>query len=135
MSPEEALRRALVALWTGDSAVSSLIGNRVFDRVKAGAEFPYVEFGETQLIDEDAACHERFQAYQTVHVWSRALGNLEAFAIANALRKAVRAADFASALDTSGVAILRHESTRVFDDPDGLTTHGVVTFHTVIDPQ
>lgn len=107
-----------------------MVSDRVYDRVPRSAAYPYVEFGDTQVLDVDEECHQSFEIYQTVHVWSEAVGNVEAMRIVNALREAVRAAQYAGTFTAAGYQFpnVRHESTRYLDDPDGLTTHAIVTF-------
>lgn len=122
-----ALRGALWALWTADAEVVSFVGSRVFDRVPKKPTFPYVVLGESQDINEtdEVSCSIHRHVFLTVHVWSRKVGRIECERIVALLRVAMEAAE----LTPNGwhVAELRDTDSRVFADPDGLTTHGVIT--------
>lgn len=136
MSAELALRGALLALWKGDSNVGALIGDRLYDRVPDNPTFPYASFGPAQAIDLEVSCALRIEVIQDVHVWSRDVGQVEALRITEALRSTAIAADKAGSLSWSGYAIqsVRVTSTQMLRDPDGLTSHGVMTVEAIIDP-
>jgi hypothetical protein len=135
VSAELALRRALYALWRNDETVAGLIGGRVYDAIPTAAVFPYVQLGETQALDHDVGCGPTLEIYQDVHVWSRATGFPEAMNIMSALRASVRTAMADSAVTLDGLELqeLRHEQSRMLRDPDGKTSHGVLTFMAFID--
>jgi hypothetical protein len=135
MSAELAVQTALYELWTADPAVQALVGDRVFDAVPGDAAYPHVEIGETQALDEDVGCGPRLEIFVTVHVWSQATGFVETKKIMDALRAAVRAAMEARTVTLPDHALqeLRHEQSRTLRDPDGKTSHGVVTFLAVVD--
>lgn len=107
------------------------VGERVFDRVPADVAFPYIELGEFQTLDDGAQCHDAQELFATLHVWSRAVGQVEAKTIAGAVRGALHEAE----LDL-GVAFqfleIAHQDTRYLKDPDGLTSHAVLTFRALV---
>lgn len=107
------------------------VGGRVFDRVPADVAFPYVELGEAQALDDGAQCHDGQELFATLHVWSREVGQVECKTIAGAVRAAVHEAD----LDL-GAAFqfleIAHQDTRYLKDPDGLTSHAVLTFRSLV---
>lgn len=139
MSAELALRSVLLALWNEDIDVRALLDARIFDRVPTGARFPYVQMGETQAINEDTGCgaEAALQIFLDVHVFSREPGFVETYEIASALRKSTRNAVRAGRLEHREYEIgtVQMRDTRVLRDPDGLTSHGVVTFEAIIDPK
>lgn len=137
MSAELAFRGAVNVLWRADTAVGALVGDRIYDRVPPNPTFPYITLGDVQAIDEDADWRQRYAVTLTSHAWSRAVGQVEALRIAQAMRDAIRGATRGSGLTVSGycIASARHRDTRTFRDPDGLTTHAVVTFEAVIDKE
>jgi hypothetical protein len=115
------------------SALSTALGTGVgvWDRVpvdatgKVKASFPFVQIGEDQMVSAADQCHDAVDAYVTVHVWSRAVGKVEAKTIM---------ADVVLALDTDLVvsnhlviAHLVENGPRHMTDADGLTSHSVVT--------
>ncbi|ORE90632.1 hypothetical protein ATO13_21971 [Stappia sp. 22II-S9-Z10] len=137
-----ALQGAVNVLWRGDAAVTALVGTRIWDAVPLSRSFPYIELGEGQGVDMDDGCKPVEQAYLTVHVWSRdpqqnrLIGKVEAWTIIGALKKAVWNADRQGTLVASGwiISQARVSGARVFEDPDGLTQHGVLTVEAVIEP-
>lgn len=137
MSAELALRGAVNVLWRADAAVGALVGDRIYDRVPTNPTFPYVTLGEVQSLNEDADWRQRYAVILTSHAWSRAVGQVEALQIAQAMRDAVRGATRGAGLTASGylIAGARHRDTRVFLDQDGLTTHAVVVFEAIIDKE
>lgn len=103
------------------------VGNRVFDRVPADVIFPYIELGEFQTIDDGAQCHDGQEVFITLHVWSRAAGQVECKTIAGAVRGAFHEVD----LDLGNAwqfLEIAHQDTRYLKDPDGLTSHAVLSF-------
>lgn len=102
------------------------VSNRVFDRVPADVVFPYIELGEFQTLDDGAQCHDGQEVYVTLHVWSRAVGQVEVKTIGAAVRGALHEAE----LTLAGWQFLEiaHQDTRYLKDPDGLTSHAVLTF-------
>ncbi|MBN9472269.1 MAG: DUF3168 domain-containing protein [Bosea sp.] len=105
----------------------SAVGNRVFDEVPQNVAFPYIELGEFQTVDDGAQCIDAVEIYATLHVWSRAPGQVEAKTIAGAVRGALHEAELnlGSAWQFLEIA---HQDTRYLKDPDGLTSHAVLTF-------
>lgn len=107
------------------------VDSRVFDRTDADVVFPYVELGEFQTLDDGAACIDAVEIFATLHVWSRAVGQVECKTIAGEVRNALHEAD----LDL-GPAFqfleIAHRETRHLKDPDGLTSHAVLTFRSLI---
>lgn len=113
------------------------VSSRVFDHVKSDVVFPYIEIGEFQTVDDGAQCIDAVEVYVTVHVWSRpeegvtAPGQVEVKSIAGAVRGALHEADLnlGSAWQFLEIA---HQDTRYLKDPDGLTSHAVLTFRALI---
>jgi len=125
-----ALQRALVARLR---AAAPLAGGRVYDRAPQDVAFPHVEIGAIEQSDEGGACVEPLTLTATLHVWSRAVGAVECRRLAGQIRAALR--DWTPDLATEGwsAAPLTIEQVRDMADPDGLTTHGVVTVTALID--
>jgi hypothetical protein len=127
-----ALQKALVARLRAE--VASLAG-RVYDRAPQEVAFPHVELGAIEIVDAAAAgdCVEPLEATVTLHVWSRATGAVECRRIAGAIRAALRG--WTPDLTAEGwrAAPVEVGQLRDMEDPDGLTTHGVVTLTALID--
>lgn len=107
------------------------IGARVFDDVPQDAAFPYVELGEFQTVDDGAQCHDGFELFATLHVWSRRPGQVECKTIGGAVHGALHGAALDLGSDWQFLEIA-HQDTRYLKDPDGVTTHGVLTFRALV---
>ncbi len=128
--PALALQGAIVARLR---AQVSGLGGRVYDRAPQTVAFPHLEIGETQTLDDAVQCIEVTEVYITLHLWSRAVGAVEARTLASAIRAAV--ADWTPDLAAAGFVCIefRHRETRVMADPDDVTTHAVITLHALVD--
>ncbi|MEF2550001.1 DUF3168 domain-containing protein [Aurantimonas sp. A2-1-M11] len=109
---------------------ADVAGDRVYDRPPASPVFPYVVIGDEQVIDTSGTCGEAFDVFVDVHVWSRASSSAEAKTIgaqvAGTLATELTIADFR-------VVIGALETARYLKDPDGITTHGVITFRYAVE--
>lgn len=128
MSADLALQAFAVERLRAD--VPALDG-RVFDRVAPAPAFPYASLGGWQVIQDDADCIAGFEIYFDVHVWSRLPGRVEAAGIASVVAGVLHRAE--ADLPDYGLVVMTHRDTRYLDDPDGLTTHAVVTFRALIE--
>ena len=123
-----AFQTAIYAHLTGTPAVAALVGNRVFDRVSKGAAFPYVTIPDVQLVEDGADCFEGDEIFLDIHVWSRAVGSMEAKAIVGALRRSLHGADLNLGANHALVDLqFRGQQDAGSDDP--LTTHLIARFY------
>ena len=128
-----ALQKAIVTrLKSAASGLPAILAGRVYDAVPADAPCPYVEIADGQTIADDAECLDGVEVFLDLHVWSRAVGAVECRTIAGLVRTALHKAS----LPLEGWALidLMHRDTRFLSDPDGVTTHAVVTVRALIDP-
>jgi hypothetical protein len=127
-----ALQKALAARL---AAQCPALGGRVFDAVPQKVAHPYLAIGETQVIDDGADCIDGLEIFVTLHVWSRAVGAVEARGLCESVRLALRG--WSPDLSESGCDCvdLSWRDARVMRDPDGLTTHGIVTLKALVDMQ
>ena len=119
------------AIYDALIASPAIAGGRVYDRVPENPTFPYIGIGDEQSIDDGNACDDGWEVSSDVHVWSRAVGFPETKGLVSAIvpRLAAISAVPGFTLIAAGV-----ENTRVFRDPDGLTSHGVISVRFVITP-
>jgi hypothetical protein len=129
--PDLELQGAIITRLRADVALTELVGSRVYDRVPKEAPFPYVSYGPVDMMSEDADCINGFNIAVQIDVWSRAVGTPEAKRIGNAVRRALHDADLA--LPTNAFVLLRHMQSRTFSDPDGLTSHRVIAFESIVE--
>lgn len=113
-------------------------GVGVYDRVPLDAAgrmigpFPFVQIGEDHILSEADQCHDAASAFATVHVWSRAVGKVEA---KRTMATVCLALDAILAVD--GFQAITHQvvdGPRHMTDLDGLTSHSVVTFRYRLGP-
>lgn len=108
------------------------VASRVYDRPPDNVVFPYLTIGDIQTISDGADCLDATEVYVTLHVWSRLVGQVETRQIAAACRTALH--EWLPALAGYRCVEHVHQDTRTLDDPDGITSHGVLTFRALIDP-
>ncbi|MBK3745622.1 DUF3168 domain-containing protein [Paraburkholderia aspalathi] len=127
-SPTLELQQALFSRLTTNAALIALIGDRVYDWVPENPTYPYVSFGPMDETSADADCVDAFEISMQLDVWSRSVGYEEARQVADVIRRALKA-DLS--LTENALVYLVHRQTRVFRDPDGLTSHAALTFEAV----
>lgn len=125
-SPTLELQGAIVTRLKAQPAVTALIGQRIYDAVPAQPVFPYVSFGPSDELTEDAECIDGFEISMQIDVWSRSVGFPEARQIADAVRQALHGYELN--LTSNALVTFQHRITRMFRDPDGLTNHAALTF-------
>lgn len=128
-----ALQQAIFAQLTNDGALIELLGGvRVYDDVPVRAEFPYVTFAQGSERDWSTGGDAGSEHALTLHVWSRGTGRKEAQVVMEALRASLHDAS----LTPTGHRLvnLRHETSDVRRDTDGVTYHGIVRFRAVTEP-
>ena len=125
-SPSLELQGAIVARLKAAAGLSALIGAHVYDDVPKKMVFPYATVGEGDETSDDADCIDGFEISLDIDIWSRAVGFPEAKRISDEIRKALKAPDLS--LPTNALVYFRHRQTRFLRDPDGLTSHAVMTF-------
>jgi hypothetical protein len=131
--PSAALQKAIYSTLTANSAISSLVGARVYDRVTADAAFPYIRIGLDQSVAEDQDCVEEcVEIFSQIDVFSRSQGKIEAKNIAGAIVRALNA-NTVTITDSYELQDFRHSETRFLDDPDGLSTHAVLSFRALVE--
>ena len=129
--PDLEIQGEIVKRLKADPAVAALVNSRIYDSVPAGAQFPYVSYGPSDLVSEDAECITAFSGFHQLDAWSRGVGYPEVKKIAEAVRVALHEAPLA--LPTNALVFIEHRSTRYVRDPDGLTSHAVIQLETIIE--
>jgi hypothetical protein len=132
MSVSVSLANFIIATLQSDAAVASLVGNRVWDHPPSSPEFPYITLGATDFTPTDADCIDMREETIQVDIWSRDDGRKwPCKQIVDAVVKALRRPE--GELVNGDLIAGRIDIARVLDDPDGLTTHGVVQFTAIIE--
>lgn len=123
-SPSLELQGAIVARLKAYDALELLIAQRVYDFVPTEPEFPYVSLGPDQVVSDDADCITGFEITLQIDAWSRAVGSPEVKRVAEAVRAALH--QYELPLTDNALVSLEHRQTRLFRDPDGLTSHAAI---------
>lgn len=131
--PSLDLQEAIIQRLRTDVGVTAFVAQRIFDQVPAATPFPYISYGSDQILQDDVTCITAYEASVQIDVWSRANGQPEMKRIAGAVRAALHAAEFD--LAEHGLVLIEHEQTRYLQDPDGLTSHGALTFRALVDAE
>ncbi|CAN7336346.1 DUF3168 domain-containing protein [Bosea sp. LjRoot90] len=132
--PSLALQGAINVKLRADIAA---VSGRVLDHVPSDVTFPYIELGEFQIVDDGAQCHDGVEVFITLHVWSRPEagvtppGQVQVKTIAGAVRGSLHEAELALG-DGWQFLEIAHQDTRYLKDPDGLTSHAVLTFRALV---
>jgi hypothetical protein len=137
-SPTLELQGAIVARLKANGAVSAIVGARVYDRVPRGtdgnisATMPFVGITSFDELTEDADCVPGSSISLNLDCWSDKPGFPEVHALTEAVKQALHDDDTIT-LTTNALVYLTHIQTRTLRDPDGLTSHGIVTFEAAVE--
>lgn len=126
MSPARDLWKAIRSALLADPNVSGLVSS-VYDKVPTspwGAKKAYISRGPTYGSDDGADCIDGQEITIQIDVWSRANDTGTCSDIVEAVRLALHEEELA--LGDNALVEIRVEVWRVVDDPDPLTTHGIV---------
>jgi len=125
------LQGAIVARLKAVPAVTALIGQRVYDAVPTPVDFPYVSFGPSDELPDNAECVLADEVTFQLDAWSREPGFPEVRQVASAVRDALHEHEFN--LTANAFVSFEHRATRVFRDPDGLTSHAAIEFRALVE--
>lgn len=111
------------------SGVQDIIDNP--NTIPTPEDYPFIEIGESQITPNDASVEnglsdEAFDEFVDIHVWSRYRGQMEIKEIQGAIYNALHHKSLA--VTGRATAFCWLDDSRIIDDPDGLTRHGIQTF-------
>lgn len=131
-SPARTLAGASIARLREASAVTALVGGRVWHRAPEDAVFPYIADFITDGLRDDAEGARGSVVTMSVHVWTRdGVDPLQdARCISHEVAEALH--NYPLVLPGNRLVTLVHRGERVFYDQDGLTGHGIVEFRAII---
>ena len=113
-------------------AVAAIVGNRVFDGKPEGEAYPSITFGPSDHRPEDADCIPARGETLQLDCWTQAGGRQwPARELADAVKAALHG--YTGDLGTNALVSLEVDMVRVFRDPDGITSHGVVRCNALIE--
>lgn len=128
MSASSALQKAILAALKADAGVSAIVGVQIYDKFPKSGVYPCITFGPSYYTTGRRDCQSpRTETFQ-IDVWDQSEHDRQ---LCKALMDAVTAALDASDLSLDDpYALERMDLVRavVRDDPDGVTTHGILQF-------
>lgn len=133
MSAQAELQKLILDTLTADTAVMGMV-NGIYDNVPDnpwGTKQQYVSFGPSDVVEDDADCIIGGDHSFQVDCWSRRVGKVHCRRLVDAVKKALH--EIEAELADNALVEMRVTFRRVFDDPDGLTKHGVVTVRALIE--
>lgn len=131
MSANLALQKALRAVMIGRAELVALVpAASILDRNARPNPSPSIILGETQELDAGLSGGGSVQVFHTVHVWKQEPSLAGVRRIGWEIRQALRAGRVQL---ESGFHLAGWTSTaRYIRDPDGVTSHGIVTVSATI---
>ncbi|OHC54487.1 MAG: hypothetical protein A3D16_09940 [Rhodobacterales bacterium RIFCSPHIGHO2_02_FULL_62_130] len=126
MSHNLALQKALRAVLIGRAELVALVpSGAILDRNARPNPSPSIILGETQELDGGFASGGSVEIFHTVHIWKQEPSLAGVRRIGWEIRQALRAGRVQL---ESGFHLVGWTSTaRYIRDPDGVTSHGIVT--------
>jgi hypothetical protein len=127
-----ALQKALRLRLVASTAVVSLVpAQNIVDRNSRPAPNPSIVLGEDHAVDDDDIARSKQRIFSTIHVWKEETSLEGVKAIAWAIRKAINAGrlDMDPGFHCADCSVI---DMRFVRDPDGETSHGVVTVESLV---
>lgn len=122
------LQKAIYAALTSSAAVMALC-DAVYDFVPekpwSGPHNAYVSFGPAQTLNDDSECITGDEAFLQLDCWSRDKNSLSCKRLVDAVKAVLN--NVTLPFDDNAMVGMSVEGTRIMRDPDGLTTHGIVS--------
>lgn len=131
MSADLALQKALRAVFVARPALVALVpAANILDRNARPNPSPSIILGETQELDGGFATGGSVQIFHTIHIWKEEVSLAGVRRIGWEIRQALRAGRVV--LDGGFVLAGWSSTVRYLRDPDGKTSHGIVTVDATI---
>lgn len=132
-APANELQAAIYEILLADTAVNALVDDRVFDRVpKSGDVPPYITFGPSDEVEDEMVCITSAEHSLQIDVWSEKQGGFkECKEITFAVKKALHEIEID--LPTHALVQIRVARRLHLREPDGITSHGVLTIEADIE--
>jgi hypothetical protein len=132
VSISTALQTLIFQRLTGFAGVTALVGARVYDHPSKDVVYPYISFGASDYQPEDYDCIAARTETQQIDIWSRKQdGKRECKTIVDAVKAALHG--YAANPVEGALVDMRVTMVRVMDDPDGITSHGVIQLEMLVE--
>jgi hypothetical protein len=132
MSVSVSFQDLVLACLLANEAVTDIVGDRIVDGDDENLEFPNITFGTSDFFPDDADCIRGREETLQIDCWTRDAGKKwPCRKLVDAVKNALHDAE--GDLTEGALVLMRVDLARVFSDPDGITTHGVVQVTAVIE--
>lgn len=133
LGADYALQETVFATLADDTVLFDLLkGDKVFDHVPKGADFPYVAFSNLTSRDGSTATEPGIECRLTLNVWSQESGRREVLVIMQRIRALLH--DQNLNLSEHVLVNLREEFADVAQQNDLRTFRGILRFRAFIEP-
>lgn len=119
------------AIYDALMAAPAVAGGNNFDSVPSSDPFPRTTIGEEQVLEDGNSCDDGWEVLTDTHVWSRKPGFGEVKTLAALVRQRINAITSVTGYTLISVEV---EDTRFLRDPDGITSHGIISARWLIGP-
>ena len=125
------LQAAVVAALKAHAPLAAIVGAKIYDRVPANTQPPYIAVGGWQEIEDGTDCSDASELFWDVQCFSAAVGRPQAAQIAGAVKAALhRLTPVIAGWSETDISYRR---TNYFTESDGTTTRAVVNFQALTD--
>lgn len=125
------LQAAVVAALKAHAPLTAIVGTKVYDRVPANTQPPYIMLSGWQEIEDGADCFDTSEVFWDVQCFSAGVGRPEAARIAGAVKDALhRLVPVTAGWRNTEIT---YRSTQYFNESDGVTTRAVLGFQALTD--
>jgi len=133
MSSAAEFQRLIFETLKGNDQIMTL-ANGVYDQIPTapfGTKTAYISFGPVDSNEDDVDCIRSIETTMQIDVWSRAPGFVECKRLTDHVKKALHRKPLE--LSENALVDVLVPIVRVFRDPDGTTSHGLVQVTAMIE--
>jgi len=133
MSSAAEFQRLIFETLKGNAQIMAL-ANGVYDQIPTapfGTKTAYISFGPVDSNEDDVDCIRSIETTMQIDVWSRAPGFVECKRLTDLVKKALHRKPLE--LSENALVDVWVPIVRVFRDPDGTTSHGLVQVTAMIE--
>jgi len=105
------IQGAVTARLKSSAGVSALVVGRVYDPVPLNAARPYISFGPSDALSDDADCIDTDEISFQIDCWSESPGFVQVRRISDAVRRALND-EFS--INNNALVLFEHRKTRSF---------------------
>ena len=123
---------AVLAKLLADSAVTALVGTRIYDTAPQEPTYPFVEFGNHYGEPWEARDMDGWRCFFEVECWTRDRSKVVTGQIAAAVKASLHRQVLS--LSTQDFVLCNHLRTNTIGDPDKVTAHALLRFGLLTHP-